>query len=417
LERPQAALARHLLGLRLIYFAPADVQIARVDRNCIVKFCEAMAEGKADVTLVSLGIKVLDTEPTAHRTIWDVFGVTHEFRLVRVKLPLRQERLGSRWGSVLVKMARTTAYPAVAFRLMLRGRRSSDTMVLYCKNFGLVPGLRLARRVRRPHAAIVFEAHRPPRNRFQKWALKRVDGIVCNGNAAYQALLAQGFARPERSIAVHQGYSPGAYPLGSRTRTRDDARRRLGWNKTDRVAVYTGKVYWPYPEVDLLVQAAVLMAQDGIRLLVVGGRADHAQRWREEILSRHLDNVSFAGFVAPSAVADYQVAADVLISYYPSGIELNDYRSPGKLFEYMASGTPMVAADYSALREVLRDEHNALLVEPDQPETLAKAVCRLVGDPSLAARLGDQARQDALQYTWAARARSISAFVAALESA
>ncbi len=286
---------------------------------------------------------------------------------------------------------------------------------MYIKNYGLVPGLTLARRLRPRGTLLIFEAHIPPHSRFQKWALGKADGIVCNGYAIHQVLLQQGLIDPERSMAVHQGFNPESYPAGDRTGAQREARLRLGWSPTDNVAVYTGKVYWPYAEVKLLLQAASRLAVDGIRVVVVGGRSDHVQLWRDEAARQSVSNISFAGFVAPSEIVDYQVAADVLLSYYPSGIALNDYRSPGKLFEYMASGTPIVAADYASLREVLRDEDNALLIEPDDPSLLAQAVRRLLGDPALSARLGDQARKDAGEYTWAARAERISAFVSHLE--
>jgi glycosyltransferase involved in cell wall biosynthesis len=104
----------------------------------------------------------------------------------------------------------------------------------------------------------------------------------------------------------------------------------------------------------------------------------------------------------------------VLVSYYPSGIELNDYRSPGKLFEYMASRTPIVAAGYASLREVLRNGQNALLIEPDRPELLAQAIRRLVDDPVLAARLAAQASSDDSEYTWATRALKMTVFIAGL---
>ena len=405
------------LRLRLIYFAPADVQVARVDRNCIVKFCEAMAENRSEVTLVSMRVKVLDTEPSARMTFWDVFGVKTKFALASVRTPLRQIQSGTPWGHLVVKIARATAYPTLAVSVLLRERRMVRTTVLYCKNLGMVPGLVLARRVCRKRALIIFEAHRPPRTAFQRWAVRRVDGIVCNGQAVRRRLLTEGLAKPERCFAVHQGCDLQTYPPGSHEEARKNARRRLGWEETDSIAVYTGKVYWPYKEVDFLLRAAAELTEDSMRLVVVGGRADHVQRWRDEALARGLDNVHFVGFVAPSEVADYQVGADALISYYPSGIELNDYRSPGKMFEYMASGAPIVAADYPALREVLRHEDNALLVEPDQPEVLAMGLRRLVRDPLLSARLGSRAQNDAAQYTWAARAEAISAFVDSLERA
>jgi glycosyltransferase involved in cell wall biosynthesis len=415
LERTQKGLKGHSAVPHLIYFAPVDIQIARVDRNCIVKFCEAVAESHADVTLVSQKIKVLETEPTAARTIWDVFGVRREFELVFMRLPLRQEKLGTSVAKALLKAARSVGYPLVAARLLLRSPHTLANTALYTKNYGLVAGLRLARCLRPRNTLIVLEAHIPPRNRFQRWALKRVDGIVCNGFAVHQVLLDRGLIEPDRSIAIHQGFDPDKYPVGDRAESRDKARRRLGWSHADKVAVYTGKVYWPYAEVSLLLQAASQLAADGIRMVIVGGRADHVQLWRDEVARQRISNVAFVGFVAPSQIADYQIAADVLLSYYPSGIALNDYRSPGKLFEYMASGTPIVAADYASLREVLIDGKNAMLIKPDAPELLAQGVRSLVGDQVLSSRLGDQAREDAREYTWTARAQRVSAFVNSLE--
>jgi glycosyltransferase involved in cell wall biosynthesis len=263
---------------------------------------------------------------------------------------------------------------------------------------------------------ILFEAHVPPRNRFQAWTLKKVDGVVCNGYAVHRVLDEQGLLRPHRSIALHQGFNIAAYPSGDRATSRGAARGRLGWAETEKVAVYTGKVYWRYAEVELLLNAANQLAADEVRMVIVGGRADHAQLWRDEAARRGIHNVSFAGFVAPSDIVDYQVAADVLLSYYPSGIALNDYRSPGKLFEYMASGTPIAAGDYASLREVLDDGRNSLLVQPDRPELLAQAIRRLLDDPPYAAHLAAQARDDVTRFTWAARAASFFTFVEGLNS-
>jgi glycosyltransferase involved in cell wall biosynthesis len=414
LEGTQSRLGAESVGLRLVYFAPADIQLARVDRICIVKFCEAIADRGGAVSLVSIRINVLESEPTATRTIWDVFGVRRPFELLSVGIPLGQKGMETPMGRALLRMARTLTYPVIAVRLMLRQRRSPGVTVLYAKNYGLVPGLLLAKRLPRERALVLFEAHVPPHGRLQSWALKSADGVVCNGHAIRQVLLERGAIAPDRSISVHQGFSQEAYPVGDRAELQRAARLKLGWSQTDKVVVYTGKVYWGYAEVDSLLHAASQLASDGIRMVLVGGRVDHAQRWRDEATRRGIMNVTFAGFVAPSEIADYQVAGDVLVSCYPSDISTKDFLSPGKLFEYMASGTPIVAAEYASLREILRHEHNALLVEPDKPDLLAQAVRRLVDDQGLAARLGDQARRDAEQYTWAARAETVAGFVASL---
>ena len=59
--------------------------------------------------------------------------------------------------------------------------------------------------------------------------------------------------------------------------------------------------------------------------------------------------------------------ADVLALPNPSSAISREFTSPLKLFEYMASGRPIVASDLPSLREVLADGRNALLVEPATP--------------------------------------------------
>jgi glycosyltransferase involved in cell wall biosynthesis len=108
-------------------------------------------------------------------------------------------------------------------------------------------------------------------------------------------------------------------------------------------------------------------------------------------------------------VFHYQMSADVLVSYYPSELALNPYRSPGKLFEYMASRRPIVTADYASVREVLRPD-SALFVEPDDADALADAIRRVLNDDDLAARLADGAYEDVRGYTWDARAERVHSF-------
>ena len=93
------------------------------------------------------------------------------------------------------------------------------------------------------------------------------------------------------------------------------------------------------------------------------------------------------------------------------------FTSPLKLFEYMAAARPIVASDLPALREVLRDGENALLVPPEDPVALAVAIRRLQEDPALAERLAGQAARDVRAYTWEERGRRIVEFLGTLGAA
>jgi glycosyltransferase involved in cell wall biosynthesis len=57
------------------------------------------------------------------------------------------------------------------------------------------------------------------------------------------------------------------------------------------------------------------------------------------------------------------------------------------LLEAMACGAPIVASDVPVIHEILRDGENGLLVPRDDPQALAAALLRVLGDPVLRARL------------------------------
>jgi glycosyltransferase involved in cell wall biosynthesis len=65
---------------------------------------------------------------------------------------------------------------------------------------------------------------------------------------------------------------------------------------------------------------------------------------------------------------------------------------PLTALEALASGTPLVATDVRGLRELLVDGETALLV-PEEPEALAAALRRVLGDHELAGRLSGAGRK------------------------
>ena len=67
------------------------------------------------------------------------------------------------------------------------------------------------------------------------------------------------------------------------------------------------------------------------------------------------------------------------------------------LLEAMAGSKPIVATDIPGNRDVLRHEHNCLLVPPGNPEKLAEAISFLLNHPQIAAAYGRSAYQDVCQ--------------------
>jgi glycosyltransferase involved in cell wall biosynthesis len=119
------------------------------------------------------------------------------------------------------------------------------------------------------------------------------------------------------------------------------------------------------------------------------------------------DLVLAPGWVNPADVPLYLRGLNVCVLPLPWTDHFAYAASPLKLFEYMASGTPIVASNLPAVAEILRDGENALLVPPGDVAALTDAIRRLRDDPILGAELARQAKQDVREFTWDKRAMRI----------
>jgi glycosyltransferase involved in cell wall biosynthesis len=120
-----------------------------------------------------------------------------------------------------------------------------------------------------------------------------------------------------------------------------------------------------------------------------------------------LSNISFRGHVHQEKVPLYLFAADVLLMPYNSTLRTADRCSPLKMFEYLASGTPVISSDLPVLRTVLQHKINALLISPDSTSELAATISRIRNNSDFAGRIGRKGREDAMQFSWETRARRI----------
>jgi glycosyltransferase involved in cell wall biosynthesis len=97
----------------------------------------------------------------------------------------------------------------------------------------------------------------------------------------------------------------------------------------------------------------------------------------------------------------------------------NNYRRirPNKLFEYMASGLPVIASDFDHWRAVVEPAQCGLLVDPLDPDAIARAVEYIFAHPEEAAEMGARGRAAVgAQYNWQGERRKLLASYARLFS-
>lgn len=257
-------------------------------------------------------------------------------------------------------------------------------------------------------AQVFFEAHNWPdtKGHLLRFLLRRVSGIVANSGgtaSAYEGIV------PAPIRVIRNGVDAEKFQIDT---TKDEARKKLGLPEGKTIIVYTGAFYaWKGVPFVLRAWKERFGDRDDTLLLLVGGDETHLLKEGALADLRSSRNVLLVPHVASLLVPTYLRASDMLLlPNMPLTTESSRYTSPIKLFEYMASGRPVIASDLPSVREVLSGE-TGLLIEPGNTDSLASAIETLVRDRALGERLSHHARAEVRKYSWDTRAEALHKFL------
>ncbi len=146
---------------------------------------------------------------------------------------------------------------------------------------------------------------------------------------------------------------------------------------------------------DTLIDACRLLRDRGraFRCEIVG-YGEERERLEAHIARHALGaHISLPGKLTREQVVERYARAAAYVQ--PSRIAADGDRDgiPNVLLEAMAMGLPVAASRVSGIPELVRHEHNGLLVEPDAPDALADAIATLLDRPEYGAGLGRRARK------------------------
>lgn len=202
-------------------------------------------------------------------------------------------------------------------------------------------------------------------------ALKRAGRVVAVSAALGDRVAEMGVDR-SRIAVVRNGVDGEAFAI----RDMREARARLGLPQDRAIVTYVGNLLH-VKGVDVLVEAVGKLGELGgppiFVNMVGGGPLAETLKARAEALGV-ADRIGFAGRVLPTAVPDQMTACDVFC--LPSREE----GCPNVVLEALASGKPVVASRTGGIPELIRED-NGILVTPEDPEDLARAMIRAVKRP------------------------------------
>lgn len=377
---------------QIIYISNSRIPTEKAYGISIAKTCEAIASRGMEVSLFVPRVK-----NTAGEDIFSYYDIKKNFS-VRFIPTLDAVTWGWKYGFILNQLSFGIA---VFFFYIFKKK---DFVVTRDEVSGFLLGLF--------GVPVYYDMHGFPERMLWLWKilLQPVRGIFTTNSWKIEQCHKNLGIPKEKMIVARNGFDPEFFNV---QKSKEVLRRRLNMSVDKPVVLYTGHLY-DWKGVYVLADVARLMPD--VNFIFVGGTYYHISDFKKKY--EGTTNIVLVGHKPYVEVPHYLKAADIL-ALPNSGASLEDSRysvytrhdtSPIKMFEYMASGVPIVASDLPSIKEIL-NEKNAVLVKPDSPEDLKKGIEIILRDKNLASRISKKALKDVKEYTWDRRAEKIVAYI------
>ncbi len=296
------------------------------------------------------GWPIIRVHKRAHLDVSVAWRLAREMRAFRPHIVHTFLFTGNLWGRLAAALARPRAVISTQMSVLPKGRNLPYTALVNQILAGLTD-------------VITFDSQRGLR----------------------QASLAKGMSRPALKV-IYNGADLQLFQASRVQAGIPELRKSLGIEENCPILGNIARLTEQKGQ-EVLLQAVSLLIRKGhnLRVVLVGGGP---RRGELESLTDTLgirDYVLFLGprHDLPELLSLFDIF--VLSSYWES--------LPVIILEAMAMARPVVATDVAGVSEVVEDEVTGLLVEAGEPELLAQALLRLIGNPGLAAQMGAAGRQ------------------------
>lgn len=367
---------------RLIYIADIRLPTEKAHGIQIMEMCSAFAGLGLEVELiVPKRYTPIQTDP------FEYYGVKRSFSIRRLFCVDLTE-----YGRIGFAIERLSfAKVALLYSLFKKDTLfyTRDSLVaLYLTCFG---------------KEVVWEGHRGDVNMIVKTLLHCHTKMIVISRALKDLYVSFG-GTPENILVSPDAVNVDKFSLSI---SKEEVRKKLNLPLNKKIVLYAGHLY-SWKGAHTLAEVGKEFSADAI-FVFVGGTEKDVHDFKEAY--GKYSTIVILGNKPYQDIPFYLRSADVVVIPNSAKEDISRlYTSPMKLFEYMASGTPIVASDLPSLKEVLK-ENIAVFAEPDDSRSFKQAITDLLGDTQKMARMRQASLEESKKYSWEKRAKSILDFV------
>lgn len=228
------------------------------------------------------------------------------------------------------------------------------------------------------HAADLFRERCALRDK-----IKRADFIICISEFHRQFYLKNG-AKPEQLHIAYCGIDTSHFSPNRRTRPENAPLQIMSSGRLVEKKGFSD-----------LIHACGILAKQGVNFhCTIGGSGPLEQDLRAQITQAGLgDQITLTGLeIKQEDIPKFMAQGDVycLPCVWASDNDVDGL--PQMLMEAMACGLPAVSTQLVGIPDLVQDQKTGLLVPPNDPEALAKALTLLDQDDALASKLAEAGR-------------------------
>ena len=255
---------------------------------------------------------------------------------------------------------------------------------------------------------IIVDIHHPPVNLFSRIAIKRfvesknILKIICNSEGTRNAIDKESnkkFQVLNNGVNI-QDFKPNEEYI--------KFKNQLNIPIDVKVISYVGNTYKGRG-----IEKIIRLAKDykNIYFLVIGGEKEDNLKYKRLITEER--NIFFTNHVPHVEIPNYLMISDILLIPYDSDFTIkgdqvaSSFSSPIKLFEYLSAKKPIIASDLPSFVSILKNNKNALLVNPDSYKEIKDSVQILLDNPEKREQLSNEAFELSKDFSWENRAKKI----------
>ncbi|MBD2778434.1 glycosyltransferase family 4 protein [Iningainema tapete] len=210
---------------------------------------------------------------------------------------------------------------------------------------------------------------------------------------------------PEKVIKLHNGYN--RLFMERQPKKAAQWREKLLGEKYSHLVVYSGALQ-QFKGIDVLIDVAGECKS--VQFVCAGGKDKEVADYQQLAREKQVDNIKFLGYILQEDLASLLQAADILAHPHCSGSAAT-FTSPLKLFDYFASGTPIVATEIPSLLEFKNTKAIAAWCEPDDKSKFAQALRQVLETHPRRHEGYAESVEFVKQFSWENRAAKILSYV------